>query len=159
MPTFSSLFQQLGMGYQCVIGETKLNVTTKFGPKNIVTVLHAGQAYDWFLSPDRFTTLFNGISKGDTVEITSVKNGQRTEYTMKKVSDATPQSVAKVQQVADDKNKEQELLQNRISIAGFTQALINSGGHDIQACKTLALELVRWSKQQSKALYDEEHQP
>lgn len=169
---FQDIFQQNGMWYPMAVGEIKMNVETKFGTKHLVTMIHSGVAHDWFVSPPTFQKLFvdNGIREGVVVEVQCKRDGNKTIYDLRASTGeqmpAAPMAGKETPNVfpapsnnyAEERNKAEELKQNRISIAGYLQALITSGKGDIESCKALALELVRWAKRASTDLYNEEHE-
>ena len=141
------------------------SVETRYGKKSVVTVSSGGVDYDWFLDPARFSKLFAGVSTGDMIQVTGkppAAGKTYGSYDVHKITDgqgtvigSTPSTLPTPPQ---DPRRYEEIKQNRISIAGFAQALINSGKHDIANVKQLAIELVRWAKDQSEALYNEEQE-
>ena len=147
------------------VAEIKPNVQTKYGPKNLVKIIHTGQEFDWFQSPAFTIKNFQGVREGADIDVSQIPFGEgKSTYNVTVVSqgsgDSTAAKVAtaSINPVLTDRAKDAEVLQNRISIAGYLQALIHSG-KDIEASKALALDLVRWSKQQALALYEEDHEP
>ena len=165
---FSDLLQQYGVPYTVTIASVKMNVPTKFGDSNIVVVEQTGKLYDWFVSPPTFQKLFieQGVNVGDVCEVSASMLNNKKMYALKKTGEVAPpisplsssnsshSSPSSVSSFA----KDGELKDNRISLAGIVQALIVRKEHDIETCKAMAKELVRWLRQEAIALYEEEHE-
>lgn len=165
---FSDIFQQHGQAYPVSIVDIKMNVTTKFGEKHVVKVNFAGQEADWFVAPATFQKQFveKGVNVGDVCEITSVSNGTKSFYDVKKVGAGDPMSTPSSTPFAPtplssnaevEKSKRKAIVKDiGIQHSGVLQSLLNSGKHDVEACKQMTRELVRWIRAESEALYDEE---
>lgn len=159
MLKFQDVFRSKDTPYMFVVGEIKPSVKTKFGEKAIAQMIYNGAEYDWWLDPKKLKDF--ALQSGETVEVmqSQAPGAQYPSYAVArtlKASDA-PRTGFGVLAPVDDYQKQKEILQNRISIAGYLQALISSGKHDLEACKSLAIELVEWSKAESEKMYESDH--
>lgn len=177
MPKFSEVFTQSGVPYPCTIGDIKRDVQSKFGITNVVQMIHGGSTFDWWLKPEQFDRLFADdgeqiVFSGDEVLVTQnppAGNSKYPFFTLDKIggsgaANPTPPRPAAVavnseaaakQKVANDKRElEAQYTWRRISIQGFTQALITRG-MDIEEAKVKGATLAVWADNQAKAWYNE----
>lgn len=155
---FQDIFKAVNTPYQCMYEKVD-DAQTKFGPKKVVSVVYAGASYPWFLDARSFTSKFEGINPGDSIEISQKPPSGSAKYPSYQVVKSSIQSGIIPAANADwaiNAAKERAVQSNLITITAFLKSLIEGGKHDVPQCQQLALELTEWAKAQAESIYEAE---